>query len=114
MKIVINRCYGGFGLSEKAIDKIYERKRISFEKKDDQGFVHYFKAGHLGDFDHYLSENDIARDDPDLVAVVEELGNLANSRFSELKVVEIPDNVKWEIDEYDGMERIAEVHRIWA
>ena len=61
-----------------------------------------------------MSEHDIARDDPDLVAVVEELGDLANSRFSELKVVEIPDNVKWEVDESDGMEHIAEVHRIWA
>jgi hypothetical protein len=113
MKVVINRCYGGFGLSEQAIDKIYDRKNIAFEKKDDQGFVHYFKAGHLGDFDHYLSEHDIARDDPDLVAVVEELGNLANSRYSELKVVEVPDDVKWKINEYDGLEHVAEVHRIW-
>ena len=55
MKIVINRCYGGFGLSEQAIDKIYARKRIAFEKKDDQGFVHYFKAGHLGDNVNFTS-----------------------------------------------------------
>jgi hypothetical protein len=114
MKIVINRCYGGFGLSEKAIDKIYARKGLVFEKKDDQGVVHYYRAGHLGDNDHYLTEYNIARDDPDLVAVVEELGNLANSRYSELKVVELPDDVNWEIDEYDGMEHVAEVHRIWA
>ena len=28
MKIVINRCYGGFGLSEQAIDKIYARANM--------------------------------------------------------------------------------------
>jgi hypothetical protein len=47
------------------------------------------------------------------VAVVEELGARANGRHAELKVVEIPANVDWEIDEYDGAEWVAEKHRIW-
>ena len=28
--------------------------------------------------------------------------------------VEIPDGVQWEIDEYDGGERVAECHRTWS
>jgi hypothetical protein len=30
------------------------------------------------------------------------MGDEANGRFSELKVVDIPDDVEWQIDEYDG------------
>lgn len=62
----------------------------------------------------YWSDDDIERDDPDLVAVVEELGDRANGNHAKLRVVEIPADVAWEIDEYDGLERVAEVHRTWA
>jgi hypothetical protein len=58
-------------------------------------------------------DRDLARDDPDLVAVVEELGNQANGRHAELKVVDIPDDVNWCIEEYDGREWVAERHRTW-
>ena len=32
---------------------------------------------------------------------------------AELLVVEIPDDVEWYIEEYDGREWIAERHRVW-
>jgi len=48
-----------------------------------------------------------------LVRVIEELGDDANGRFSELKLVNIPDEVEWQIEEYDGLEWVAEKHRIW-
>lgn len=91
MKIVINTCYGGFWLSEEAMRKYCERKGV--EKI-------------------YVWE--IERDDPDLVAVVEELGVSANGRFADLEIVEVPDSVVWEIGEYDGKEWVAEVHRKWG
>ena len=53
------------------------------------------------------------RTDPLLVQVVEELGEEANGRFAELKVIEIPDDVQWELAEYDGIESVHEVHRSW-
>jgi hypothetical protein len=34
--------------------------------------------------------------------------------YAELKIVDIPDDVEWEIDEYDGKEWVAEVHRTWS
>jgi len=55
----------------------------------------------------------IARDDPYLVKVVEELGPRANGDFAELKIVDIPADVEWQIAEYDGNEWIAEKHRTW-
>lgn len=90
-KIVINRCYGGFGLSEKA----YEYLGLEW---DGYGYA-------------YNNEN--KRDDPKLIECIEALGNTANGRWSRLGIVEIPDDVEWQIDEYDGVERVAEKHRTW-
>ena len=119
MKVVINRCFGGFGLSELAFEKLLDRKNIKWDRqpsKYDWLDAAYFHAGHAGDEDYYLSDYDFYEDrsDADLVAVVEELGDKANSRYAELVVVEIPDDVKWHIHEYDGMEHVAEDHRTWS
>ena len=59
-------------------------------------------------------ERDIERNDPILIQVVEEMGIEANGRHAELKVVEIPDDVEWLIEEYDGSEWVAEQHRTWS
>lgn len=64
--------------------------------------------------EHEISNRPEKRDDPNLVKVVEELGEKADGRCAHLKIVEIPDGVDWIIEEYDGMEHIAEVHRTWA
>lgn len=55
----------------------------------------------------------IERTDADLIAVVEELGEKANGACASLRVVEVPDGIRWEIEEYDGNEHVAEVHRTW-
>jgi hypothetical protein len=57
---------------------------------------------------------DVDRDDPHLVQVVETLGPDCGGWVSSLKVVEIPDDVKWQIEEYDGSEWVAECHRTWS
>lgn len=84
MKVVVNKCFGGFGLSSLA--------------KAELG-VQY--------------KSDIPRNDPKLVEVVERLGSKANDLCAELHVIEIPDDVEWQVEEYDGMEHIAEKHRTW-
>ena len=58
-------------------------------------------------------ETEIKRNDPRLIAVVEELGKEANTWASSLKVVEVPDDVDWTIEEYDGLEWVSERHRTW-
>ena len=89
MKVVINKCYGGFGLSKEAYK-------------------------YLGlDWDGYGFKYGDNRTDPKLVECVETLGDIASGSFAELKVVKIPDDVEWEIEDYDGIEWIAEVHRTW-
>lgn len=57
---------------------------------------------------------DIERNDPLLIQVVEELQEKANGSCAKLKIVEIPDGIEWEIDEYDGQESIHEKHDTWG
>jgi hypothetical protein len=107
-KVVINRCYGGFGLSNEAFEKYLDIKGIKYTSKP--GIIGNYYAD---EDDNVLSYYDIPRDDPDLVKIVEEFGDKASGTFSELKIVEIPDDIEWEIEEYDGMEWVAEKHRTW-
>jgi hypothetical protein len=92
-KIVINKCHGGFGLTDAAMFRYAEIKKI-----EDLTTLHIY---------------DICRDDPVLIQVVEELGKEAEDRYADLKIVEIPEDVDWYIHEYDGMEHVAERHRTW-
>ena len=117
MKVVINDSFGGFGLSDAAFEIFLDRKGIAWEKqhRGDYDWHEYYHAGHLGEDEHFLYSREMTEDrsDLDLVAVVEELGTKANGFCADLKVVEIPDGVKWHISEYDGLEHIAEDHRTW-
>jgi hypothetical protein len=114
MKVVINGAYGGFGLSDAAIKKYAELKGITLVSQVDKyGFTNYYHNS--VDDDNYFSQHDIGRADPHLVATVEILGTKAASgRYAQLVVVEIPDDVEWQLCEYDGNEHIAEVHRTWS
>ena len=62
----------------------------------------------------YFYYGAIERDDPDLVKVVEKLKEKVNNDFSKLKVVEVPDNIQYVINDYDGMESIHEEHESWS
>lgn len=147
-KVVINGCYGGFGLSRIAQDKLLKEKgnkevfwyvaELVFSEEieyiltdvediEDDAFTdvipltEYFGTTiHSLDmvrfrkqYSAYDSIADIERDDMDLVKVVEEMGERASGRFSALKVVEIPKEVEFQIEEHDGNEWIAEKHRTW-
>lgn len=61
----------------------------------------------------YLYLNEEHRTDSVLTEVVEELGEKANGYRAQLKVVEIPDDMKYEITDYDGIETLHEIHRVW-
>ncbi len=93
MKVVINKCFGGFSLSKEA-EKLYlERSKV-----DPTDFF----------------DRDICRSDPILIAIVEELKEKAYGTYAELAIVEVPNDVIWSVEEYDGYEHIAEQHRTWG
>lgn len=139
-KIVTSRCHGGFGLSHEAVMRYAEIAGITLypstqreyadllgpkywivppeERPPSQDNWHEWtveqrRASNEAHSKAILEPREIARDDPALVQTVEELGEHANTRFSALRVDEIPADVEWEIEEYDGLEWIAEKHRTW-
>lgn len=112
-KVVINTCFGGFGLSEAAIALYFEKAGLIMYtgiSKFGSQYNYYKKEGEK----IFWSVSNLQRDDPILVKVVTELGAAANNEYAKLKIVEIPDDVLWEINEYDGVEHIAEQHRTWS
>lgn len=136
-KVVINACFGGFGLSTKAVMRYAElkgfklypyavdygrglNKSVARQVGKKEFIVHYSKVPvefgkpNPSNDDTYWGYYDMERDDKTLVKVVEELGAEANGSCAELKVVAVPDGVEWEIDEYDGSEHVAEKHRTWG
>ena len=114
MKIVINKCYGGFGLSEEAVLLYAKKKGLNLIVQRDKGLkINHYYINEKKD-GNYFSERDIQRNDTILIEVVNELGEKADGFCSELKIVEIPDDVEWIIEEYDGKEWIAEDHRRWS
>ncbi len=54
------------------------------------------------------------RSDSDLISIIEKLGTKANTKYSKLKIIEIPDGTEYEIEEYDGMEHVSEKHKTWS
>jgi hypothetical protein len=118
-KIVINTCYGGFGLSEDGMRLYAQKKGLPFyvwrkPKYKSDMFKQYFTADPSvmatidDDFwrKHSLYDHDIERTDPALVEVVEELGNKANGMYAKLNIVELPSGTLYRITDYDGYEHI--------
>ena len=125
MKIVINACFGGFNLSEAAVIRYNELlgRQVWIERYN--SFVVYQltppPAGgkdEANDNKHAQTMSfyprSLERNDPLLIKVIEEMGAAANGIHSSLKIVEIPDDVEWVIDDYDGDEWVAEKHRKWS
>jgi len=142
MKVVINNCFGGFSLSPEATLRLWElggevdaspvdeyfgddngllgfknaisewRKYLSDQNK--KGKRHIFLHVFSPDEKLVLNARDTNRHDPKLIQVIEEMGKAANGGCADLKIVEIPDGVDYEIQEYDGNEHIAEKHRTWG
>lgn len=101
MKIVINKCYGGFSVSKKVYDELgLKWDGYGYISNDDLGITN-------GDYNAY-------RGDERLIKAIEKIGLKESSgELSELKIVEIPDGIEWYLDEYDGIESIHETHRSW-
>lgn len=138
-RVVINKCFGGFGLSDAAYEKLIEwgvPLRVYVEEERDPETGRYRpQPSNNGEviFDRTHETSDLSgamirlsgrywdtwtrdnRTHPLVVRVVQELGSKAASgRHAELAVVEIPDGVEFTVEEYDGSEHVAEKHRTWS
>lgn len=104
MKVVVNKCYGGFSVSAAAVRFMRERGN-----EDAKNVVLFGESTpeYTPDYDYNSYGWKFPRHEPDLVAAVEELGDRANGACAFLKLVEVPDGAEYEIDDYDGMERVC-------
>lgn len=136
MKLVINRCYGGFGLSPRAVARYLElqgktayffkreygkdyqatgHKSLTLEEATQVGmFVECHTSPDANDSKTHFSHYNIERTDPLLIQLLEELGSeAASGQYSKLVIVDIPDGISYHIDDYDGQESVHESHRSW-
>jgi hypothetical protein len=140
MKVVINRCFGGYGLSHEGMmayaklkgivlfgyvhdmanwQKTQKDRYTPYKPGERAYLIHYCTRQLQNEFDkktlneYYFTDDKIERNDPLLIQVVERLGDKANGDCAELEIVEIPDGTDYTIEEYDGNEHIAERHQTW-
>ena len=141
-KVVINRSYGNFDkISLKGVKRLCELRDISvylfdddflngkttFIPLEDDGVSEYFYALDVPNPNDYEHDNEFYmdhmvqwcltdnREDIHLIQMVEELGKDASMRDGDFVIVEIPDDVKYEIvcEHGEGPEVIHEKHRTW-
>lgn len=135
MKIILNKCYGGFNVSQEGYELYAKKKglKLYFYRTHYSTPPLYTKIDKMDIFSHCfvkdfgneatISDNDFEkynlyldssyRTDPILIEVVEELGDKASGRGGRLRVVEIPDGLDYVIDDYDGIETLHEKVREW-
>ena len=83
MKMIINDCYGGFGIRMDILEKL---KLTAYSEGDD-----------------------VIRSNPQLIKMIEAGEDISDS-YAKLKVVEIPDeSTDWYLDENDGWESVIYV-----
>ncbi|MHC4501830.1 MAG: hypothetical protein ACYTFI_00875 [Planctomycetota bacterium] len=150
MKVVINKCFGGFGVSRACFLELHKRGAGIIEKlpfseacggktwpsgdyveAPEEGWYmdKSYAKFNLPPIDHGVfapsgadavwcslrGHDDEHRTDPDLIALIEEHGpEWASGTHAALKIVSVPDDVEWTVEEYDGQEHIAQVHETWG
>jgi len=104
MKIVVNRSFGVFSLSEAV-----------FNELGIEGGPHDYYL-HNEDFGIKSDNPKAYRADSRLIAAIEKIGLEKSVKYrgeTVLKIIDIPDDVEWEINDWNGFETICEKHREW-
>lgn len=139
MKVILNKCYGGFDVSYEGYQLYVKKKGLQLytyeanvsdfdvlervEQSRRSLSTRYFTKDFgqtvrrdsltIDDWEYSLRLGEDYRTDPVLIEVVEELGEKASGAFGQLEIVEIPDDMSYEITDYDGIEILHESHRQW-
>jgi hypothetical protein len=97
VEVMFNKCFGGFQVSQEAVDKYILIKKMT--------------GVDMSNVDVFSLPRGIDRTDEVMIEIVKELGEKANCKYSEIKIKSFPYKYKdyIEIGEYDGYES-AEVN----
>lgn len=100
-KVVYNSCFGGFGLSRKALDRLIElgseEAKLTLDECDKY-------CTHYGSYDPRMFRHDLK-----LVQVVEELGKEANGKYASLKIYKLEGD-RYRIKDFDGKEEVIDIY----
>lgn len=114
MKVAINTDIGGFRLSNKAFERLIKSGWDVSDSCENKN-TSIFRMNKRNDFYYFNPRLDLKyiRTHPRIIEIIEELGSEAQDNC-EIKIVEIPDDIEWYIDENEmGCESVHEKHRIW-
>jgi hypothetical protein len=103
MKVLVNRCYGGYGTSKQAGLEWLKRTGTVYTIVEDG----YHLIVEINGEREYM--NHLDRTDPVLIEIFEEFGSeFTSGPHAQLDLQEIADGCEYEIGEYDGQEWIDE------
>tara|TARA_B100000579_G_C22847650_1_gene865351 strand:- start:108 stop:473 length:366 start_codon:yes stop_codon:yes gene_type:complete len=107
-KIVVNNCYGGFGISFQATAYIFDNmsQEEKYEMRRGYGDEKTSEEWTIKDHIAYNIRH-LPRHHKLLVEAVEKFGSAANGECSELQIVIIK-GTEYIINEYDGFESVSE------
>jgi len=101
MKVVLNKCFGGFGVSK----EVYKELGIKWD-----GY------GYLRNEDFNIKSDDYMkyRFNKKLIKAIEKIGlEKSSGKFAKLEIIDVPNDLEYEWNEYDGVETIHEKHKSW-
>ena len=136
-KVILNKCFGGFGVSKEAYELYAKKKGLKlfcyeydiknivntiYKYAREDNLLNCYFTKDFGDnvqitnedyekYNLFLDEGH--REDSTLIEVIEELGEKANGKYSQLEIVEIPDDLDYIIDYYDGIETLHQRVEKW-
>lgn len=122
MQIILNKCYGGYGVSETAIKHCRE-KGADWAKWPNAMLPGecYPDSDIVCDTTYLCYGEDASRTCPHLIELVnsfyrqtDEPVDDPSGNHAVLKVINIPDDTPYEITEYDGIESIGVPRDIWG
>lgn len=131
MKYVINKQFGGFDLSQEALEFLVEKKGWKIVPQDksknmyhsdtlrllDEGYKMYENTGNnvrwIGRLSTLESDRELSfRSNPDVIEAVETLGEKSFGKHATLVIKDVPyspEDGKLEIHDYDGMETLQTI-----
>ena len=113
VEILVNRCFGGFGLSRLALEKMNKRMRkwrqfmIMIRECVPDSLIGE-EVLPLDLFKLILNLQHDERTDPVAIQIVKEMGEKANGLFSRIEIAEFPRKYEnyYTVSDYDGKETI--------
>jgi len=117
MEIILNKCFGGYGISAEAI-KLCRDAGATWAQWPNSflpGEKYEEGSDEICDRPYVPYEaRDSSRTCPILIKLVKDGTTSVNDRYAKLEVVDIPEGVAYEISEYDGIESVEAPRQIWG